>query len=167
MNKEELQKRIEETEDLKERIALEGKLITLIKEEIKKEKNPSEKNILRLELNNELKKHRETIKSRRESQTEKIPISESLALRIKEIATTMDIFKENHDVINKLKSAGVSTAISTIFAVGIGVAVTALSAGTLTLPTLASIAPVASYIVLSNLIRLMVLILYEITKKNF
>ena len=154
MNKDELKKEIEQTESLKEKIKLEGRLIALLKEKIREEKNPSEKNLLRLELTNELEKHKKTIEENKTSSNKKIPISEALALKIKEIATTINIFAEKKDIISKLKTAGISTTISTIFALGIGTALTSVLSGALTLPVLASIIPTAAYIGLSNLIRI-------------
>ena len=154
MNKEELKKQIEEATSLKEKIAIEGRLIQCIKKDIKECMNAIEKKELRLELLEELKKHKETIKNIRSSQEEKITIPESLNYKIKEIATTIEIFQENYDVIEKLKNTGISTVTSTAIALALGAGITVASGGTLTVPTLATIVPIASYIGLSNILRM-------------
>ena len=148
-----LKKQLKKTSSLKEKIALEGKLIQQIKSDIKACDNNVQKQELRLELLEELQKHKETIKNIRSSSEEKLTIPENVYYKVQEIATAIEIFSEKHDVIEKLKNAGVSTAASTVFALALGAGITVATGGTLTLPTLASIAPVASYIGLSNILR--------------
>ena len=154
MNKEEIKQKIENTTDRKEKIALEGKLISFIKKEIKNTKDPILKQNLRVELYEELKKHKETIKNIKSSQQEKIPLSEKIGLKIKEIATAINIWSEKHDVIQKLKNAAVSTVFSTITCLGIQTGIGLITGGVLTLPALATILPLASYIGLSNLVTM-------------
>lgn len=154
MDKRELKKKIEETKSIKEKIVLEGRLIRLLKAELKNENNLLIKQNIKIELYEELKKHKDTLKKASVPTNNPISISEELGLKIKSIANAMDIFKEKHDIISKIKQAGKSTTFSAIFAFGLELGLTSLTSKTLVLPTLASIIPTAAYIGLANILRI-------------
>ena len=152
MIKEELMQKLNESTDSKEILNLRGKLINLIKKEIKETNDQQLKNNLDVQLYEELKKHKEHIKSMRHNKEEKIPLKENVALKVKEIATAMEIFKKKLDLGTILKNSAISTVVSTIVMAAITTGVGVLTGGTLTLPTLASLLPTASFIGLSNIL---------------
>ena len=154
MNKEELIKKINETTSIKEKINLHGKLINLIKREINEAKNQLLKMQLSSQLYEELKVHKQLIKDIKKSKDEVIPLNERVALTIKEISATIQIFMNKHDVINIVKSAGVSTVFSTLIAVAINVGLSVATGGLSSIALISSIIPTASYIALSNILRL-------------
>lgn len=151
MNKEELVNKLkDENLSTEETIQLRGQLITLIKKEMKENKNPQLKVTLRLELYNELKKHKEALKKRG---TEGISIPKRVGLKVKEIANAINIFKEKHDIVGKAKSTAIGTAVSTIFAGAVTAGITLLGGAPLTLATLAAVIPTACYCGLSGILR--------------
>lgn len=152
MTKEELIQKLSESTDSKEILNLRGKLITLIKKEMKETNDPQLKNALDMQLYEELKKHKEHIKSMRTNKEVKIPLKEKVALKIKEIATAMEIFKKKLDLGTILKNSTISTVVSTLVMTAITAGIGLVSGGILTLPTLASLLPTASYIGLSNVL---------------
>ena len=154
MNKEEIIKKISETHDKEKIIPLRGKLISLIKKEIKQEKNSQVKASLKIELYNELKKHKETIRNTRNSNNKSIQIPKKLGLKIQEIATAIDIFKEKNDIITKIKNSSKSTLISGLIIGATTMGITLLTGGTISLLTITSLLPTISYIGLSNLLKM-------------
>ena len=152
MTKEELIQKLNESTDSKEILNLRGKLITLIKKEIKETDDKQLKNTLDMQLYEELKKHKEHIKSMRANKDVKIPLKENVALKVKEIATAMEIFSKKLDLGTILKNSAISTVVATLVTAAISAGIGALTAGTLTLPTLASLLPTASFIGLSNVL---------------
>lgn len=155
MNKEELRKRITSLKDNEPRevLKLRGELITLIKKEMRDEKDKVKQNSLRMELYEELKKHKEHISKMNDSEEVKTyPISERVALKVKEIAATINVFKEKHDVVGKAKNVIVNTGISGLVVTGISLGLAALG-GTASLATLAGLVPTLAYVGLSNLVR--------------
>lgn len=151
----------------KEAILLRGRLISLIKKELKHTRNEEKKMALKTELFDELKLHKESIKERSVT-PKKLPLNESISLKIKDIKTTINIFMEKHDIVNKLKSVPGSVAKSGLV-IGLLTAITSVikNSGAFTIPVVGSavgttliisdlvkLIPVMSYIGLSNIIRL-------------
>lgn len=156
MNKESLIKKIEELGDKNpdEVLILRGKLINLIKEEIKKTDNQTQKSLLRIELISELKKHKKHIEMMKNNSKEfNYSLPKQVGLKVKEISTVINLFKEKYDVIEKCKRALTNTAVSGVFVVGISAALTAIAGGGITLASLAALIPTLSYIGLSNILR--------------
>ena len=152
MNKEELINKLkEENLPVEEEIRYRGQLINIIKKEIK---SADKKAItsLRLELYEELKKHKEALKQRGSDKTISIP--KRVALKVKEIANTISIFKEKHDVIGKIKNTAVGTVISSLFTGAITVGITAIGGAPLTLATLATAIPTLCYCGISGILRM-------------
>ena len=152
MSKEELINKLkEENLSIEEEIKYRGQLITTIKKEIKS----ADKRVLsslRLELYEELKKHKEVLKKRGSDKTISIP--KRVALKVKEIANTITLFKEKHDVIGKIKNTAVGTTISSLFAGAITVGLTALGGAPITLATLAAAIPTLCYCGISGILRM-------------
>ena len=153
MNKDELKKKITELGDTspEEVLELRGKLIKLLKETIATTKDNSVKTALRLELKNELEKHKEHIKKMDGTKTYSLP--KRVGLKVKEIATTIKLFMNKKDLINKAKAVVTNTAISSVVVGGITVGLNFLTGGTISLAALASLVPTISYIGLSNALR--------------
>lgn len=155
MNKEieELNEKIKNTEDQKELLNLRGRLIKVLKTEAKNQKNVQLKNSLELKVLEELKKHKENISNlKKEFKNNKASISDKLALKVKEIATTIEIFMRKNDILERIKNGAVSGVISALFASSISLGVALISGAPITLPLLASLIPTASYLGLSSLI---------------
>lgn len=156
MNRQILMERIENSKDSKEILHLRGQLINLLKEEIKEEKDANVKQQLDLALYDEMKKHKEHItKMKEEAKEKKYPISERLALKVKEIAATMEIFMKKSDVLGRLKNGSISAIIAGIFTGAISVGISMISGAPFTMATIASIIPTVSYVGLSSLITSM------------
>ena len=150
MPKDELKKKIEETSDLQEKYELQKQLIDLIKKEIRLTKDKSTIAFSKKELLDETNKSKEMLQAMQKE--EGIPISRKLGLKIKEIATTIKIFCQKHDVIEKAKTIGFSTAVGTAISAAIAAGLSLVGVGAL--PTLASLFPTMCYIGLSNIIRM-------------
>ena len=153
MTKEELQKKIAELGDNnpEEVLELRGKLIKTLKETIASTKDYSVKTTLRLELKNELEKHKAHIKKMQATKTYNLP--KKVGLKVKEIATTIKLFTEKKDLINKAKAVVTNTAVSSVVVGGITMGLNFLTGGTISLALLASLVPTMSYIGLSNVLR--------------
>ncbi len=153
MNNETLRNKIAELGDNcpEEVLKLRGELIKKLKETIASTKDLSVKNTLRLELKDELEKHKAHIKKMNGVKTYNLP--KKVGLKVKEIATTIRLFIEKKDLITKAKSVVTNTTISSLIIGGITTGLTVLTGGTLSLPLLASLIPTISYIGLSNIIR--------------
>ena len=153
MNKEELIKKLEELEEdnYKEQIHLRGQLINIIKKEIKEEKDATKKAKLELGLYDELKKHDLTIDKYKNS-GKYISIPEKVGLKVQEISTAIKLFMKKHDIIGKVKQAGINTATGGAIAVAISLALAAVTGG-VSLATLAATIPSVSYIGLSSLLK--------------
>ncbi len=153
MNREEIEAKLkEENLSNEEIIQLRGKLIRILKDEIKVTKDQKILLPLKLKLYDELKKHKEALKAR--GQEESIPIPEKVGLKVQEIATTIEILKEKMDVGTKLKTTAIGTTISTLLVGAITVGVTAIGGAPITLATLATAIPTICYCGLSGLIRM-------------
>ena len=153
MNREEIEAKLkEENLSNEEIIQLRGKLIRILKDEIKVTKDQKILLPLKLKLYDELKKHKEALKAR--GQEESIPIPEKVGLKVQEIATTIEILKEKMDVGTKLKTTAIGTTISTLLVGAITVGVTAIGGAPITLATLAAAVPTICYCGLSGLIRM-------------
>ena len=137
---------------LPERIRLQGELLECLKNEYKKATDPNEKARIRLEYDELLEKHKETIKERRKDKS--IRISERLALKIREIATSIKIFNEKHDIIGKAKAAGINAGISALTAGAFTIGIAIIGGAPITLPLLASALPVMSYCGLTGFLRM-------------
>ena len=153
MTKEELQKKIAELGDNnpEEVLELRGKLIKTLKETIASTKDYSVKTTLRLELKNELEKHKAHIKKMQATKTYNLP--KKVGLKVKEIATTIKLFTEKKDLINKAKAVVTNTAVSSVVVGGITMGLNFLTGGTISLALLASLVSTMSYIGLSNVLR--------------
>ncbi len=153
MTKEELQKKIAELGDNnpEEVLELRGKLIKTLKETIASTKDYAVKTTLRLELKNELEKHKAHIKKMQATKTYNLP--KKVGLKVKEIATTIKLFTEKKDLINKAKAVVTNTAVSSVVVGGITMGLNFLTGGTISLALLASLVPTMSYIGLSNVLR--------------
>ena len=153
MNKEELREKIKQLEDdnYQEKLHLHGQLLALIKKEYKEEKNELVKTKLRLELNEELKTHKQIIEVCK-NKKEYIPLTKKVGLKIQEIATSIEIFKNKHDLIGKLKKAGINSIPSSILVIALSLGLSAFTGG-ISLATLTSLVPTLSYVGLSNLLR--------------
>lgn len=153
-NKEELIKSLE-TASANEKVCLRGRLISLMKSEIKKEKDPQKIAKLRLELLEELNKHKTHLKSVSQNKIQgKITLKEKMGLKIQQLSTTMKIFMEKHDVIERAKNFVKNTASGAMFAGAITTVFTLASGGAITLPVLASLIPTTCYIGISNLVSM-------------
>lgn len=153
MTKEELQKKLAELGDNnpEEVLELRGKLIKTLKETIASTKDYSVKTTLRLELKNELEKHKAHIKKMQATKTYNLP--KKVGLKVKEIATTIKLFTEKKDLINKAKAVVTNTVVSSVIVGGITMGLNFLTGGTISLALLASLVPTMSYIGLSNVLR--------------
>ena len=153
MNKEELINKLkDENLSTEETIQLRGQLIKILKKEIKNTQNNKTIIPLRLQLYEELKKHKEALKRR--GQEETISIPKRVALKVKEIANTISLFKEKHDLVGKAKNAAIGTTVSSLFAGAVTVGLTLLGGAPVTLATLAAAIPTICYCGLSSIIRM-------------
>ena len=150
MSKDELRTLIEECNDDKKILNYRGKLIKLLKKEIKETENKKIKDNLNLELIEELTKHKAHISTMLNNK-QKYSIPERVGLKVKEIAKTIEIFMQKEDILGKLKKGALSTVTSSLFISAITLAISSIS-GPVTLATLASLLPTFSYIGLSNII---------------
>ena len=155
MTKEEIREKISclQGENTKEELKLRGKLISIIKDEKKIEKNKGKKELLEAELIKEIENHKKTILKLEKEQGKAITIPQKVGLKISEISDTIKIFLKKEDIIGKLKTAGLSTAACTVFMASITTGLAGIT-GTLTLTTLASLFPSICYVALSNIIRM-------------
>lgn len=149
MNKEELLEKLkDENIEPKEAIKIRGELINILKKELKGIKDQKQALPIKLQLHEELKKHKEMLKKRELEGT--VPIPERVGLKVKQIANAIEIFKEKHDVLNKIKNTSVSTAISTLFAGAVAAGI-GLIGGTF---TLAGIIPTVAFCGISGILRM-------------
>ena len=159
MNKEinELKEKIKSSSDSKEILYLRGKLISLIKNSIKDEKNRQIKTKLNFELVYELQKHKDHIlKMKQDAKEKKYPISERVSLKIKEISTVIEIFLQKKDILGRLKVGVMSGGVSALFASAVSLGITLFAGGSIGIATLASLVPTACYLGLSSIISSMV-----------
>ena len=153
MNKEELRKQLEElgNSNPQESLRLSGCLIKTIKQEIANSSNKAKKDLLRVELVQSLEKHKIYIEMAR-GNGKQIQLPKRVGLKVNEIATTIEIFKEKKDVIQKAKNVVTNTGVSAVVVAGITAAFATVG-GTLSLATLAGLVPTFCYIGLSNVMR--------------
>ena len=152
MNKEELEKKLkEENLSLKDAIQLRGQLITILKKELREQRDPKLQLPIKVQLHEELKKHKEVLKKR--GLEDSIPLPERVGLKVKEIANTIEIFKEKHDLIGKIKSSAISTTIGTLIAGAITVGISVIGGAPLTLATLATAIPTIAFCGISGVLR--------------
>jgi hypothetical protein len=149
MNKEELLTKLKDEKiEPKEAIKLRGKLISILKKELRGIKDQKLALPIKLQLHEELKKHKEMLKKRELEGS--VPIPERVGLKVKEIANAIEIFKEKHDVLNRVKNTAISTAIGTLFAGAVAAGI-GLIGGTF---SLAGIIPAVAFSGISGLLRL-------------
>ena len=153
MTKEELiQKLNDEKTTAKEAIQLRGQLITILKKEIKEAPDQKIALPIKLQLHEELKKHKAALKQRGLETDVLLP--ERVGLKVKEISNAIEIFKEKHDVVNKVKSTAIGTTISSLLAGGITVGISLIGGAPLTLATLAAAVPTLAYCGISGILRM-------------
>lgn len=135
-----------------EKLKSHGRLITAIKKEIKRCATNKQREIqLKVLLHEELVKHKEYIgQSKNKNESTKLP--EKIALKIQEISTLINIFKEKHDITGKIKLSTQNTLASGLLISAITLGLGALG-GSISLLSLASLIPTISYVGLSNLLR--------------
>ena len=152
MNKEELEKKLkDENLSLKDAIQLRGQLITILKKELREQRDPKLQLPIKVQLHEELKKHKEVLKKR--GLEDSIPLPERVGIKVKEIANTIEIFKEKHDLIGKIKSSAISTTIGTLIAGAITVGISVIGGAPLTLATLATAIPTVAFCGISGVLR--------------
>lgn len=135
----------------KEKFQNHGRLISLIKKEIKRNKNNNQRETqLKVLLHEELVKHKEYISNAKMNKEN--TLSQKVALKIQEISTLINIFREKHDITGKIKLSAKNTLISGAIISAITLGISALG-GKLSLLSIASLIPTISYIGLSNLLR--------------
>lgn len=143
-------------DDYENLINLRGKLIFLYKKLEKEAVDENEKMNIRKIYLEELKKHKEIFKSYKKSD-KKIPIKKSVAMNIKDIAYSMEIFIKEKDLFKKVKNIIKDTALgvssAALVALIVSAAVCYFTKMPFTLSTIVSCAPSAAYIGLSSLIR--------------
>lgn len=158
-NIQEIQNRLGELDEnnYKEQINLRGKLISLLDDAIKFTKDRTDKNKLKEEKLNELKKHKEMIKNYKKEDNEKIPIPEKLALDIKDISDSIKIFMTEKDVIKKFQNIIKETATGTVASAVITAATCLILYKFLGIPlmiaSLSELLPIVGYVGLSSTIR--------------
>ena len=153
MNRVELRKKLEELgiSNPQESLRLSGCLIKSLKQDIANSSSKAEKDLLRVELVQSLENHKKYIElARGTGKTVELP--KRVGLKVNEIATTMEIFKEKQDVIQKAKNVVTNTGVSAAIVAGISVAFATVG-GTLSIATLAGLVPTLCYIGLSNVMR--------------
>ena len=153
MNRAELKKKLEELgiSNPQESLRLSGCLIKSLKKAIANSSSKAEKDLLRVELVQSLENHKKYIDlARGNGKTVELP--KRVGLKVNEIATTMEIFKEKKDVIQKAKNVVINTGVSAAIVAGISVAFATVG-GTLSIATLAGLVPTLCYIGLSNVMR--------------
>ena len=147
---------LKETE-YKEKINLRGKLISLYREAIQYCKEDSIKNQYKNAELEELKKQKEIIKSSLNSKDKKISIPKKLALKIKDISNTIQIFMTKKDVIKKFNKIIKETVNGTTTSVAITAATCAIIYKAVAIPILISsipeLLPLIGYLGLSSIIR--------------
>ena len=156
MKKDEIKKKLEELADtnLNETIYLRGKLIKILKAEIKESNDYRVQSALKLELKHELEQHKEIIKKIGQDKTYSLP--KRVGLKVKEIATTINLFINKSDIINKAKQVLTKTTTSSILATFITIGMNILTGGGVTLATITGLVPTFSYIGLSNVLKQMI-----------
>ncbi|MDD4624552.1 MAG: hypothetical protein PHX40_04195 [Bacilli bacterium] len=151
MNKLELIEKLK-TSNEKESVLLRGRLISYIKNQIRHTSNRKDRLKLRVELYEELYKHKEVLNNLKQC-NKKYKLSEKVGLKIRGISNSINIFKEKYDVISKLKRSILGIATSGLVVGSLSALSTVLTGGSLSVVTLTSILPTISYIGLSNIIK--------------
>ena len=142
-------------EDKNNQLFLRGRLINKLQDYLKLTEK-EEKTYIKYLIEQELIKHKEVCKNIRTSKENKIDLKESLGLKIKEIDCAIRIFLSKHDVLNKIKSAGIQTISGSAFSIAIQTIISILSGTGIGIPLLLSELPVCAYIGISNIIKNMV-----------
>lgn len=142
-------------EDKNNQLFLRGRLINKLQDYLKLTEK-EEKNYIKYLIEQELIKHKEVCKNIRTSKENKIDLKESLGLKIKEIDCAIRIFLSKHDVLNKIKNAGIQTISGSAFSIAIQTIISILSGTGIGIPLLLSELPVCAYIGISNIIKNMV-----------
>lgn len=151
MNKLELIEKLKNSNE-KESVLLRGRLISYIKNQIRHTSNKKDRLKLRVELYEELYKHKEVLNNLKQC-NKKYKLSEKVGLKIRGISNSINIFKEKYDVISKLKRSIWGIATSGLVVGSLSALSTVLTGGVLSVATLTSILPTISYIGLSNIIK--------------
>lgn len=145
-----------EENDKKNRIHLTGKLIKLYKKQISLEEKNNDKLAARHQMLELQKKQKELTKDYKKSNSY-LSIFEKVALTVKDIANTIEIFINEKDLITKAKNVLIETTSGTVETTAF-MAVLALIAPLyggvgLSLSIIAKALPVASYIGLTSVVR--------------
>ena len=141
----------------KEKIHLNGKIARQYKKISKHAPTHSEQLSMRHEHLECLKKQKELLKNYQEEEKEIISIPEKIALKIKEISKTTEIFLKEKDVFTKFKNTikqtvvGAGTAIALI--AGVSFAIQKFTHLPIGMFSLASVMPIIAYIGLTSFIR--------------
>lgn len=142
--------------DEKEKIKLNGRLIKKYKKLAKVETDPNKQMEIRHQSLKLLEEQREQTKDYRKSNNE-IKLPEKIALKVKEIASSIKIFLEKKDVITKIKNVFgdtiKGTGSSLLLITAIGLAAQAITGIPFSLASIVQALPVASYVGLSSIIR--------------
>ena len=141
----------------KEKIHLNGKIARAYKKASNDAPNHPDRLKMRHEHLECLKMQKELLHSYRTNPGQKISIPEKLALRIKEISKTTEIFLKEKDVFTKFKNTikqtvlGAGAAVALVAGIGFGIqALTGLPVG---MSSLASVMPIVAYVGLTSIIR--------------
>ncbi len=150
-----------EENDYEQLINLRGRLIRELKQLEKSSSDINDKNHVRHNIIEELKKHKVVLQQYKTSKDQKIPITKKLGLTIKQVANTIDLFMEEKDVVNKAKTILKETIAGTTGAAALSLLIygalaafaPAVVAGKPVLDVLIKVAPSSAYIGLSSIIK--------------
>ena len=149
----ELVKKISMTTDAKEILYLRGKLIKLIKKEIKNNKDSIQVEKFNIMLYDELKKHKDHIALMKKSKNvDNNSISEKLALMVKDISTTIEVFMQKKDVFGKIKNSIISGVTSSLYGTAILFGINIVTGAPCSIAMLASLIPTTCYFGLSGIL---------------
>ena len=141
--------------DKKNKIHLNGKLIKLYKKQVNLEENSNEKFPTRYKLL-ELQRQQKELTRDYKNNEPNLNLSEKVALTIKDIANTIDVFINEKDVITKLeniiKGTIKGTAVNSSFMIAISL-ISSLLTGNVVASLLTKILSAAGYVAITSTIR--------------
>ncbi len=142
--------------DKMNRINLNGKLINLYKKQVLLEKQDSSKMSARYKLL-ELQKQQKELVRNYKKQNKDIKLHEKVALTVKDIANTINVFLNEKDLLTKVKNIIKETSFGTLettaFMIIIALISPVFGGIGFSLSTIAKALPVASYVGLTSVIR--------------
>lgn len=145
--------------DYKQQMHLRGRLINLLKQAEKHSKDSKMKMKFRYEGLQEIKKQKEVIQKRKHCKDTKISISENVALSVKDIAKSIEIFLKEKDVLykagNVIKGTATSVGSVSLILAGISFAIQKFTGLPISLFSLSSIMPLVAYSGLSGIIAIL------------